>query len=475
MKRSIFSLLCVMLVASSCWKLDPEDPKAVRYYGNVFAFNVMNSYYLWVDEISEKLENWKTTEDPVEKVASSRYGDDRWTTLYEDYSAFEKATTGNGKTFGLDFSVRWYDEAHTTVCVVVSFTYADSPARKAGLQRGDVITRINGEVLTPDNYKGLAGKLYDGGSITLGLNDDRNIQMSAIQMYENPVNIATTLNYGGKTIGYLHFSNFTMDAIKDLETAFAQFKAAGIQDLVLDLRYNTGGYVITSQALASMIAPVSVVKNKEIFNRDVYNSNLKMEDKGIERFCPELTYTSTSGQQVSVQPLNVNPGIEHLWVLVTGDTASASEALICGLFPYMDVTLVGEKTYGKYCGGFLYKATEWFDDVEKVDKDHSIDCETGRQAIPTWGIYIIISRYADCNGKTLSMPNGIDPTSGFEVKDAPMDGFALGDPSETMLATALKGITGSATVSSAGAVKSARMREAVPEQVRRPGFGVLLH
>jgi hypothetical protein len=60
--------------------------------------------------------------------------------------------------------------------------------------------------------------------------------------------------------------------------------------------------------------------------------------------------------------------------------------------------------------------------------------------VDNWGIYVMYSRYADCNGVTLSMPDGIAPD--VEAEDDPLDGFALGDPEETMLAVALRLIEG---------------------------------
>jgi len=465
MKRSIFSLLGVLLLASACQKMNPEDERTIRYYANTFAYNVMRTYYLWKDDISSQLESWTTTEDPVKKVETSRYSIDKWTKLYEDYSSFESISTGNGETFGLDFTMYYYDKAHTQICAVVNYTYENSPARLAGLQRGDVILSINGEIMTPDNYKTVAAKLLQNGALSVGMSDGRTLRLQSKEMYENPVHTTATLEFGGKRFGYLHFTNFTLDSCKDLETVFAGFKADGISDLVLDLRYNSGGYVTTSVTLASMIAPVDAVKNQSIYNKEVYNDILSKSDEDVVRFEKEVTYTSSSGQQVTVHPLEVNPGVEHLWVIVTDGSASASEALICGLKPYMDVTLIGEQTSGKFTGGVLVKATKWFDSL----KEASFDIEVGKQALPTWGIYVITSRYSDCNGVTLSMPDGIAPD--YESSDKPQEAIPLGDPSEKMLAATLSIATGGPASAS---VKSVSARETL-EPIRRPGFGILLH
>ena len=461
MRKSIFSLACLTLLLASCNKQNPEhtsDP--VLYYSNTFAYNVMSTYYLWKDEVASQLKNWGLYDDAVAKVESSRYSADKWTTLYEDYTNFESQVTGNGKSFGLDFGLFWADEAKTRIGAVVNFTYDGGPAQKAELGRGDIILTIDGQEMTKDNYSSLAGKFYEGGSVSLGLYDGRNVSLTAVQMYENPVHTAITFDHGGKKYGYLHFTGFTLDACKDLEEAFRTFKEEGIQELILDLRYNGGGYAYTATALASMIAPAEVVKAKKVFNRDVYNDLLADDLDSETLFSDEFSYTSSAGNKMIVKPLEVNPGVSHLWVIVSGNTASASEALICGLKPYMDVTLVGRTTYGKFCGGNLVPAGEWFDSVKRSNPSTTLDCDAGKAALPHWGIYVITSRYADCNGVTLSMPSGIP--ADVAAQDNPFDGAELGTLTETMLSVVLGNTK--ADVSSVPLIPC-----------HKPGFGVLLH
>jgi len=444
-----------------------DEEQSIQYYANTFAYNAMNTYYLWKDEpeVAREIGDWDIYADAIEKVKASRYSADKWTTLYEDYTPFENYVDGSGLSYGLDYTVYYADSKRNQVEAVVRYTYADSPARKAGLKRGDEILTIGGQTMNKENVNRILNQFYTETSIQLGLADGRVVQMEAADMYENPVHTALTFEHNGVLFGYLHFTNFTLDACKDLETAFAQFKADGIRELILDLRYNTGGYVITSTTLASMIAPPEVVARKDIFTIDVYNDILSDEDEDIIRFTPEMSYTSKITQQkVTVKPLEVNPGIRHLWVLVTDDSASASESLICGLKPYMDVTLVGKRTSGKFCGGSLIKAVDWFNTMEKYKGLKDFDYDAAREAIPLWGIYVITSRYSDCNEVTLSMPDGIP--ADIEGQDKPYDGISLGDPSESLLAIAL------------GAVKSAPSGPFLtPVEIphHRPGSGVLLH
>ena len=139
-----------------------------------------------------------------------------------------------------------------------------------------------------------------------------------------------------------------------------------------------------------------------------------------------------------VSTAGANPDLPRLYVLVTENSASASECLVCGLRPYMDVILIGGRTSGKYCAGYLIGAPDWYESVKENLEEG--EYEKALPSVDNWGIYVMYARYADRNGVTLSMPDGIAPD--FGVEDDPLDGFALGDPEETMLATALGLIEG---------------------------------
>ena len=479
MKR-FFPLVAALVLICCCTpqaKDTPDDgntsgdEKKSLYYVNLFSYNNMNSFYLWRDQITDGLQSWTVDEEPIAKVASLRYKEgeqlvDRWTELMEDYTPFQSNVTGNGKSFGMDFVLLRVQNSDNVV-MEITFTYADSPARQAGLKRGDIVMTVDGQTITMSNYTALLNeKIYNQpGTIALGMEDGRSVSMTAVKMYANPVHLARTLETGHTKVGYLHFTGFTLDACTDLVEAFRQFKADGIRELVLDLRYNTGGYATTAQVLGSLIAPHDIVKSGAVFNKEVFNSNLAEEMDGETCFS-ESTDVTLSGGKTTLNMLEANPGIERLWVLVTGHTASASESLVCGLMPYMDVRLVGSQTYGKFCGGYLITAENWYKLLEKDDTD--INCKEALQYTKTWGLYVIASRYTDCKGETRSMPSGI-PVQ-YEAYDEPLDGFELGNPSESMLSVVLGNIGGEVF---AKPVKSTRERAEVPFE--KPGDGVLLH
>ena len=187
-----------------------------------------------------------------------------------------------------------------------------------------------------------------------------------------------------------------------------------------------------------MLAPVSVVEAGSVLSQEIYNAKMAAEQKEEPtRFETGFMFRNNGALQV-ISTVGANPDLPRLYVLATESSASASESLVCCLRPYMDVILVGEQTSGKYCAGYLMEAKDWYDSVKKSLGDS--EYERALPYVDNWGIYVMYSRYADCNGVTLSMPDGIAPD--VEVDDDPLDGFALGDPGETMLAAALGLIEG---------------------------------
>ena len=445
----IIALVTVPMLLSGCGKeklpdeykqLD-EETRAQRKYVNTFAWNVLDAYYLWRDEIATALDQWQNWEEPILKVKEVRYKDasgkdiDRWTQLTDDFESFRGVVSGHTRTFGMDYQLYYADDTQTRIVGVVTFTYAGSPAEAAGLVRGDYILTLDGREMTPDNYQQLLQEtLWSGGTVQLGLSGNRSVSITAVDMYENPIQTVSVLERpDGRKVGYLHYTSFTLDSCDELTRVFRNFKAEGIDDLVLDLRYNGGGYLQTEKVLASMLAPVAVVNGDNVFFQEIYGSNMPKDMREEPaRFETGFLFRNNGALQI-VSTAGANPDLPRLYVLVTRTSASASESLICSLCPYMDIVLIGEKTAGKYCAGYLIGASAWYESARKSLGES----EYGKALsyVDNWGIYVMYSRYADCNGVTRSMPDGIAPD--VEAKDRPQDGFTLGDPEEPMLAAAL--------------------------------------
>jgi C-terminal processing protease CtpA/Prc len=216
-----------------------------------------------------------------------------------------------------------------------------------------------------------------------------------------------------------------METLPDI---FREFKEKGVQELILDLRYNGGGFVTTECELASLIAPYANVVANDIFQTEVFNSILTEAWKESEDF---NTYFSTEFEyknedyDINEDISDANLDLKKIYCIVTSSSASASEGLIVGLTPYVDITVIGQQTYGKYCAGYMLSPKNVFSNSPTVDISK----------IGNWGIYVMVSKFADKNGNNQAMPDGI-PVD-IEVQDNALDGFQIGDENETMLRAAL--------------------------------------
>ena len=411
----------------------PEVSKADQY-----AVDVLGTYYLWNEEIEKDLTRLDpdTCRVPMEVVKSIRYHEggkevDRWTVLTDDLESFQNSVQGLGLTYGYDLQAGRISNKDGEYFLVVSYVSNGGPAQKAGLKRGDIIVTLDGKAITMDNIY----DAFDSRSIELGVtyidgdhigDDVRNVSLRAVDMYEDPILVTKTFDVAGKKVGYLAYTGFDLKSSQSLPDVFRDFKSMNIDELIIDLRYNGGGYAFTENVLASMIAPLANVLAENIFQTEVYNSVLT--DLWKKQGEDTNTYFSTvheiSSQKLIIDVSDANLGIDKVYVIVTGGTASASEGLIVGLKPYMDVVLVGQQTYGKYCAGIMLAPEDFYNSRY----DYSL--------IKDWGMYVMISKFADCNGRNESIPDGI-PVD-IQVDDDPFDGYQLGDENETMLRAALQ-------------------------------------
>ena len=485
MKRfwKILLLACALPVFASC-VLDNErdDAKQVeantKTYVNQFVFNAMKMYYLWIAEVEDKMEGWLSTDDPKQKVLEVRYKDadgkdiDRWTQVTDDYESFVKSIDNVTTTYGYELTLFYTSASKEYVAAAITFVYADSPAEKAGLKRGDIILKVDGEAIPTANYAEIVkNKIIYSDSCSLTLEDGRRITMTSVEMYCNPIHTVKVFDCGGKKVGYLNFTAFTLDACADLVKVCDDFKAQGISELILDLRYNGGGYVQTEEVLASMLAPEPIVASGTVFMTEVYNANLTAAWDDSDKFTYFRNSFKINGKTIDTAESNL--GLTKIYAIMAGGSASASEAIVCGLRQFIDLEIVGEQSYGKYCSGVVIEGANWYDMYKSAIP--SSDVRNGKKYAANWGIYVMIGRYADKNGDTPCMPNGFTPD--HYVEDNPLDGHQLGDPDETMLKAALT-LAGYPYPAPAAKPAEAKKKPAAikgPASPKRETFGVFLH
>jgi C-terminal processing protease CtpA/Prc len=149
------------------------------------------------------------------------------------------------------------------------------------------------------------------------------------------VSATQVIEVRGRRVGYIHFRNFVTPSVAALNTAFAQLENEGAEDLVLDLRYNGGGLVSVAQQLSGLVG--GSLTNGQVFAEFFHN------DKNTAR---------NSVLRFELLPATLD--LPRLVVIATPASASASEAVINGLRPFIPVTVVGEATYGKPVGQYGY-------------------------------------------------------------------------------------------------------------------------
>lgn len=324
---------------------------------------------------------------------------------------------------------------NTATDIRVKYVYAGSPADKAGIKRGDQITSINGRTnLTYDANSGSANVNYvinayaNSSSITMILKHTDGtpftVSMTAASYKVNPVIISKVLTVGTKKVGYIVFNSFvTLSSTQSaLSTAFGDFAAQGITDLVVDLRYNGGGYVETSEYLANLIAPTAA--NSQLMYSTYYNDiltgdketllkNQVRRDESTNQLYnyAQINYSLAANQVKFNKQGSLN--LSRVFFIVTGSTASASELTINNLRPYMNVQLIGNTTYGKPVGFF---------DID-IGKYEMFTPEFETKNSKGQGGY-----YAGMTPATTDYP-------GVVASDDPTKEF--GDPAEKLLALAL--------------------------------------
>jgi carboxyl-terminal processing protease len=270
----------------------------------------------------------------------------------------------------------------------VQAVYPNSPAAKAGLTRGAIINKVNGQTVGT-NYESQNMLIYnlvedDPATVTIsGFKSDgspfTNVVLRKAAYTTTPVLNYNTFTENGKKIGYLSFISFTeleKNAKADLDKAFVKFANDGVTDLIVDLRYNGGGFVSTAQYLVNLIAPATASGTMfvEYYNETMRNNKatiltnqplLDADDKPQYENGKLVTYAdvdfSVASQSFSFSKKGPLANVANIVFLVSGATASASELVINSLKPVMNVKLIGTQTYGKPVGFFPIRLENKYD------------------------------------------------------------------------------------------------------------------
>lgn len=416
MKNFLKNQLAVLFILSvfvlSCNRTDDEIPNFPE--GSVESVNLwvqdsMKRYYFWADQIPAKPDYHLPVKDFFKSLLSPQ---DRFSFIVNttDSSTYPRSVRN---MYGFDYAVLQLPNGE--VITVIKLVLKSSPASNAGLERGMMIKKINGQTITASNAEQLTSSIANQTAIELTVGNwqngsvvnEKNTMVYYGYSLEQSL-MSKIFEHNGKRTGYLYIYDFPDGMTPVLNQKFAEFKAAGIQELVLDLRYNYGGSVASAAALCALI-PSGISANSQFIT---YKGN-KNGGEVKRTFAQQIAYDSNA---LGFNVLQSNSlGLNKLYVLTSGSTASASEIVINNLKPYLQVIQVGETTLGKDMAGFV---------IEDKRKPKKI----------TWQIHPVIYKVFNANAEG-GYSNGISPQ--FDVSEYILPLQPLGSEDEILLSTAL--------------------------------------
>ncbi len=420
MKKVLFILLLVSFFLGSCKKKDYNDNIAENETVNQWIYNNMETVYYWNSQLPSK-PNYTLSPDLFFESLLSK--EDRFSFIIPNIIDLMNMLHDVDKTYGYEFSLYPSPNSSNDVFGQIIYIEKNSPAYYAGLKRGDFFTAINNTTLTIDNYQNLLSINDNTITVTTAVynstlgafENSKVVQLTPVTLDEDPVILDTVYQIANNNIGYLLYKQFAPDPgdsslryDKELESVFGNFKQAGVNSLVFDLRMNPGGALSSATKLASLI--VKGLDTTHIFLINNYNSML------------DSAFLKQYGKNIFninfvAEPNNIGSNLNNFIILTSRNTASASEDVINGLKAYMPVYLIGDTTVGKNYGSWTI-----YDETKKI----------------SWGLQPLVFKVSNSFGQS-------DFSNGFVPDVISLDqGLALqpfGDTSETLLAAAINKIT----------------------------------
>ncbi|MFA6830955.1 MAG: S41 family peptidase [Bacteroidaceae bacterium] len=310
---------------------------------NPWIYNIMIDHYLYYQDIEqpEDADYFSESPDFFTTLLSDQDGKDGSTYSYVQGNTVTKATISD-LSYGWELKYIRMNSETTNVAVQVEFVYPSSPAALAGLKRGDIFIKRDGEQYTQSNYTTFATET-DAATLTL-LDDTTTITLpAATNATYDPLVAHSIIEQNGLKVGYVCYSKFIVDSgdssdeyINNLINTIGEMASQNIDEFILDLRYNRGGDIVASQKLSTILLPKETL-GKELFHLQ-YNG--KQENNTIQYLSDKSFLNGQSNLEIS-----------RIYIITSGYTASASELVINSIIPYFgrdNVILVGQTTFGKH-------------------------------------------------------------------------------------------------------------------------------
>lgn len=439
---------------------------------NDFVWKAMNLWYYWQAEnpnLADNLPadnakyttliNGRTPDDLFYKSLLYQYGNVDLYSWIENNNQVVAASGRMASEFeaitGLDLTL--FPGSGDNYIAFVNYVVPNSSAASAGVKRGDVITKVNGSYINAYNYSAL----FDDSSFTITraatttvsvvngsyqistTDKSENLSIAKASVEENPIAFYKVFEQNGKKIGYLVYNAFKIEYNDELNAQFAKMKADGITDLILDLRYNSGGSLTSALGLAQMINGNYTGQNYLYMEYNKKNTKYS----GYDVLSNKLgIYNLVSGHPTYTRTEDVNSlSLPKIYALVSVSSASASELTVICLSKLINVETIGYATSGKFVGSHtLYDSpNNEYISYENRNKAHNWQLQPitfkyfnkDRDAHP-------IVQYADGSTKEAILPSLQNRVHPFEwinnVKE-------FGETTDPELKMALARITGQAT------------------------------
>ncbi len=382
---TVTAMACAALV--SCGGGGGSDSGNTGGGGNVVAcsvadekqrfLNYMRDDYFWYRDIPSTV-NLAAYADSYALLEAIRSNQDRFSFLLTEQEYQDRYV--NAEFIGFGFGSRVENQR-----VFINYVFANSPAQLAGIRRGDELVSINGTAVTTliqqGTYTSALGANNVGVTVELGWRKPNGDTFTAVVsknfVETNTVLATEVLDMNDKQVGYFVLNSFINRTGADLNSAYNQF--AGVDELIIDVRYNGGGLIRYANQAASQAAGNNVIGN--VFTRYIYNDKNTSSNQ-IEYF---QLYEG-------IRQLN----LERVYVLTTAASCSSSELIINALEPFVDVVVIGGRTCGKPVGqsprSICDKRT-FVVNFETVNADFEgryfngipADCEVADVLVGDWG------------------------------------------------------------------------------------------
>jgi carboxyl-terminal processing protease len=298
---------------------------------NQFVLDVMRDWYLWNDLLPANVDiNAYSTPHELLAFLTSVQPIDNFShisTLEADTQFF-----GEGKYEGFGFGTRLVAAGDLRL----SRVFTDSPANAGGLARGQRILELNGRTIAEIEAAEGVDAVFDTSPVNFTMREPngnefiRSIAVGIVTI--DPVPQARIIPVTGTPgVGYMELAQFIGTADPKFEEKFGQFRAANVTDVIIDMRFNGGGLVRTAELLGDYLGG-SVAQNL-IFSKTIFNADRAGNN--------EQEFFELRGNSI---------GLSRLIVIASQNTASASELVTNSMGPHVEVTIVGDTTFGKPVG-----------------------------------------------------------------------------------------------------------------------------